>query len=173
MKTLADLKRDAKSGTLEAKMMVRCGSTDIPEWLSGWRKIVDSNSVAIFVLRNDGRKSELPLKKASLVEYHGDSLTVYNSGLRDLTEQEQRVMNGWKQIAGTDEYKERAKNDVYTDGSSTYYQEKLYFENAGFGYLMGCKEERGMRLDYATGKVFDDKVKGSVSMRYEIRKIAQ
>ena len=103
MKTLADLKRDAKSGTLEAKMIVRCGSTDIPEQLSGWRKIIDSNSVAIFVLRHDGKKSELPLKKSSLVEYDGDSLTVYSAGLRDLTEQEQRVMDGWKQIASTEE----------------------------------------------------------------------
>ena len=172
MKTLADLKRDAKSGTLESRMILRCGSTDIPEQLQGWRRIVDSNSVAIFVLRHDGRKSELPLKKASLVEYDGSTLTVFSAGLRDLTEQEKRVMDGWKRIASTDEYKERAINDAYTDGSSTYYQEKWYFENAGFGYLMGCKEERGMRRDFATGKIFDDKVKGEVVMRYEIRKVA-
>ena len=48
-----------------------------------------------------------------------------------------------------------------------------YFENAGFGYLMGFNEERGMRRDFATGKIIDDRIKGDVVMRYEIRKGAQ
>lgn len=173
MKTLADLKREAKSGTLEARMILRCGSTDIPESLQGWRKITGCNSVAIFILRNDGKKSDLPLKKASLVEYDGQTLTTYAAGLRDLTEEEQRVMDGWKKISSTEEFKERAINDAYTDGSSTYYQEKWYFENAGFGYLMGFNEERGMRRDFATGKIIDDRIKGDVVMRYEIRNGAQ
>ncbi len=172
MKTLADLKRDANSGVFEARMTIRCGSNNIPEQLQGWRKIVGSNSVAIFVLRNDGRKSELPLEKASLVEYDGSTLTVFNAGLRDLTEEEQRVVDGWRRIANTEEYKERAINDVYTDGSSTYYQEKWYFEDAGFGYLFGHKKERGMIRDFGTGKVRDDRIKGTICMRYEIRKVA-
>ena len=95
-------------------MILRCGSTDIPESLQGWRKITGCNSVAIFILRNDGKKSDLPLKKASLVEYDGQTLTTYAAGLRDLTEEEQRVMDGWKKISSTEEFKERAINDAYT-----------------------------------------------------------
>lgn len=47
MKTLAQLKRDAKAGTIEARMTYRFGE-GIPERLRGWRRIVNSNSVAIF-----------------------------------------------------------------------------------------------------------------------------
>lgn len=169
--TLADLKRDAKSGTLEAKMTVRCGTTDIPERLRGWRKIVDSNSVAIFILRQDGCKSELRLERSSLVEYDGETLIVYNAGYRSLNSLERRLMNEWNKKSGTPEFKHREEVDALTYCSSTYWSKVAYFRNAGMEYLMGCKKERGMKYDFATGTVQDDRIKGAVDMRYEIRKI--
>lgn len=173
MKTLADLKRDAKSGTLEGRFTYHSMWLEgLPERLQGWRKLVDCNSVAVFFLNKDGKKSELRIGKASLVEYDGETLTVYNAGYRDLNADEQRVLDEWAKIAGTDEYKERAHIDAQTDGSSTYYQKLRFFKNAGYEYLMGLEEQRGMKFDWNTGKVRDDKVKGSVCMRYELRKVA-
>ncbi len=173
MKTLADLKRDAKSGTLEGRIVFHSMWQDgLPERLQGWRRMVDSNSVAIFFRNADGRKSELRLEKSSLVEYDGNSLTVYFAGYRDLNDAEQRVMDGWKKIASTPEFREQAHIDAYTDGSSTYYSERFYFRKAGMEYLMGLERQGGLKYDTYLGKVQDDRIKGEVGMRYEIRKVA-
>lgn len=160
MKTLADLKRDAKSGTLEGKLAFHSMWQDgLPERLQGWRRLIDSNSVAIFFLTADGRKSELRLEKASLVEYDGTSLTVYFAGHRDLNEAERKVMSEWNK-------KEQA------DSSLTYWSKLSHFKAAGMEYLMGDDKYGGLKYDSYLKKVRDDSIKGEVGMRYEIRKAA-
>lgn len=53
MKTLANLKRDAKSGTLEGRIVFHSMWQDgLPERLQGWRRLVDSNSVAIYCIQH-------------------------------------------------------------------------------------------------------------------------
>ena len=171
MKTLADLKRDAMTGLYEGRMLIRCGSADdIPERLQGWRKIQGANSKAIFFLRDDGNLSELRIEKSSLVEYDGNYLTVYRAGYRDLNNEEKKVMDGWKAYSGTPDFKAQAEADVYTDGSSTYWSEVAYFKKAGKEYLMGHEKQGGLKYDYRTGRVQDDKIKGEVDIKYEIRK---
>lgn len=173
MKTLADLKRDAKSGTLEGRFTYHSMWQDgLPERLQGWRRIVDSNSVAIFFLTADGRKSELRLEKSSLVEYDGSSLTVYFAGYRDLNEAERRVMDEWNRISSTPDFKAREEADALTDGSSTYWSKVAYFRKAGMEYLMGNEKQHGLKYDWNLMKVRDDSIKGEVGMRYEIRKVA-
>lgn len=173
MKTLADLKREAKSGTLEGKFIHHSQfGENLPMRLQGWRKLVDSNSVAIFFLTSDGKKSELRLDKASLVEYDGKTLTVFNAGYRDLTEEEQGVMNAWKEKSSTPQFKAQEEADALTDGSSTYWAKVAHFSKAGREYLMGFTKQRGMKYDFNTGKVHDDKIKGAVCMQYKIRKAA-
>lgn len=172
MKTLADLKRDAKTGTLEGKFTFHSMWQDgLPERLQGWRRLVDSNSVAIFFQNADGKKSELRLEKSTLVEYDGNSLTVYFAGYRDLNEAERRVMEEWNRIANTPDFKERGRVDALTDGSSTYYEKVSYFRKAGMEYLMGLEKQRGLKYDNYLMKVQDDSIKGEVGMRYEIRKV--
>lgn len=173
MKTLADLKRDAKSGQYEVKMIVRCGSTEIPEVLSGWRKMVDSNSVAVFVKANDGRKSELRLGKASLVEYDGETLTIYNAGYRDYTDEEKKVMQKWAIYSSRPQFKAQAEADVYSDGSSTYWSEVAFFAREGMEYLIGTEWKRGMRADRQRNQVQDERIKGTVQMQYKVRKLQQ
>ena len=173
MKTLADLKRDAKSGTLEGRIDFHSMWQDgLPERLQGWRRLVDSNSVAIFFQNADGKKSELRLEKSSLVEYDENSLTVYFAGYRDLNDAERRVMDGWRRITSTPEFKERGRVDALTDGSSTYYEKVAYFRKAGMEYLMGLERQRGLKYDNYLMKVQDDSIKGEVGMRYEIRRVA-
>lgn len=172
MKTLAELKREAKSGTLEGRMIIRGGSDNIPDKLKDWRKIVGSNSVSIFFQMSDGSVSELGLPKASLVEYDGQTLTVYNAGFRDLTVDEQRVMDGWNEKSSTPEFKAQAEVDALTDGSSTYWAEVAYFRKVGYEYLRGTTEQRGLMYDSIQKQVRDAKIKGTVCMRYEIRKVA-
>ena len=165
--TLAQLKRDAKSGTLKAEMVYRYGEA-IPERLTGVRDIIGANSVAIFFKNKDGNKSELRIKKAALVEYEKDRITLYSAGKRPLNAAEKAVMDEWQQITETDDYKKRSYNDAMTDGSSTYYQEKRFFCEKGYGYLMGLDYEKGCKYDFYTHMVIDESIKGEKEIEYRI-----
>lgn len=170
MKTLTDLKKDAKSGGYEARMVVRCGDKNIPDRLSGWRRIVAANTKSIFFEATDGRISELPLTKATLTEYDGERLAIYDAGFRELDEEERLVMDKWSEYANNPQFKERQEADVLTDGSSTYWSEVAFFSKAGKEYLLGNKWQRGLKYDWNRKQVQDERIKGSLSMLYEIRK---
>ena len=170
MKTLADLKRDAKSGKLFGIMVVRCGTTDIPERLAAKRQITDANSVAIFFKMQNGVKSELRIDRASLLEYTEESLTIYNEGFRDLNAQEQAIMNEWKEIANRIENIKQYEIDMLTDGSQMFYKKKVFFHNKGYSYLTGFDEEKGLKYDYSTQKIRDKSIKGAISMQYRLIK---
>ena len=167
MKSLAELKREAKTGKLYGEMVYWFGDV-IPERLQGKRQIVDSNTVAIFFLTKDGRKSELRFDAASLVEYDGDTLTIYDAGLRELNADEQKIMNEWEAIASTEEYKHQAEIDAYTDGSSTFWQKKAFFENRDHAYMLGYETQRGKRYIYGEQKIRDNAIKGKMLMQYAI-----
>lgn len=168
MKTLSDLKRDAKSGKLFGEMVVRCGTNDIPERLKGKRQIFDANSVAIFFKTHDGKKSELRIERASLLEYTEDTLTIYNEGFRDLNSDEKAIMNEWKEIANTPESIRQREIDLLTDGSQMFYKEKAFFHNKGYLYLMGFDEEKGLKYDFNTKQIRDKNIKGTISMQYKL-----
>lgn len=168
MKTLADLKRDAKSGKLYGEMIRRNGSTEIIERLRGKRKIVDSNSVGITFLNADGKKSELRIESASLVEYNGDTLIIYRPGKRELNDQEKAVMQKWQAIADTDKHQEQSRIDALSDGSQTYYQKKRFFTESGYEYLLGFDTKCGKKYEYSTQMVIDNRVKGDPDMVYKI-----
>ena len=168
MKTLSDLKRDAKSGKLYGEMVVRCGTSDIPDRLKGKRQIIDANTVAIFFLNNEGKKSELRIDRASLLEYTEDALTIYNEGFRDLNSDEKAIMNEWKEIANTPENIKQYEIDALTDGSTMFYKKKSFFHNKGYLYLMGFDEEKGLKYDFNTQKIRDKNIKGTISMQYKL-----
>lgn len=167
MKSFAQLKRDAKSKTMQAEMTYRYG-TDIPARLAGRRDLVGARTNAIIFRGSDGQDSELMVQAASLIAYDEDTLTVYAAGFRELNEGERAVLQGWKQVTDSEDYQHRVEIDCLTDGSSTYYQEKAYFMKAGYLYLMGCEKQHGYRYHPETGKVEDDKIKGSVILIYKL-----
>jgi hypothetical protein len=164
MKTLAELKRDAKSGKLFAEMTVFCGGDEIPERLRGVRQIVDSNSVGIFFLNANGKKSELRIPSASLIEYTGESIILYGAGLRELTSEENATFDKWETMRD----RKREEIDALTDGSGEYFREKRFFESSKMEHLLGNHTVRGMKYDHNTKKVYDNKVKGMVDNVYKI-----
>lgn len=103
MKTLADFKRDAASGKIKLEMVERFGKTgeEIPERCRGIRTIQSVNTVKIVLETADGLTSSLAFPPAKLIEYDGKSLTIYESGERDLTEQERKVLADWQKIEET------------------------------------------------------------------------
>lgn len=170
MKTIAQLKRDAKSGEYKGRMIIRNGNYNIPERLNGWRKIVDSNTKSIFFLNNEGKKSELQLPKATLVEYTDNLLTIYNPGERELNENEKQVMNEWEKVTQTKEYKEKSLADIHTDSDMTFWKKIGFFRERDMIYLTGTETVRGMKYNAYNGKVIDDNIRGNICMQYEIRR---
>ena len=82
MKTLAEFKRDAATGKMSLELVERFGSTDIIERLQGIRKISKVRTAAVILVNQNGAESELRFDSAKLVDYDGESLTIYNPGKR-------------------------------------------------------------------------------------------
>ena len=114
MKTLADFKRDAASGKIKLELVERYGKTgeEIPERIRGIRTVSRINTVAIFLANENGVESELRFDSAKLVEYDGKSLTIYERGERDLTEQEKKILADWQKIED-DYYKQNPYGNAY------------------------------------------------------------
>ena len=159
MKTLSEFKRDVASGNLWGKIVIRFGSENIPERMTGWRKIAIYNKTNICFINEQGQKSILPLEKASLIEYDGETLTIYSPGLRELTKAEQEAINEWHIIEKS-----------YPEYQSTYYIEQDFFKKKGMPYLAGYEKIKGQKYDFNTGKIQDDRIKGKISLKYEIKK---
>ena len=176
--TLAQLKKDVTTKNLYGTLIERFGETDesqFPERLRGERPITKANSVAIFFRNADGRGSECRLKRASLTEYTGNTLTVYAPGFREPNERERQAMEAWEEVTKTEEYQNRAYVDAMTDGSSTYWQHKKFFQDRGLEYLLGYEESQGCKLDFnrrnqgESAYIRDNSIRGEVELKYSIR----
>jgi hypothetical protein len=167
--TLAELKRLAKQGILEGNLVYRFGDS-IPERLKGFRKIIDANTVGITFLTNDGKKSTLDILSASLVAWDDNSLSVFNPGERELTQDELSVMNQWKEIENTPQHKQQAENDALTDGSTTFWQKRKFFTDKGYEYLHVGNNKKA--YNHNTNKVKDSAVKGDIILKYQLRKVS-
>lgn len=159
-KTLADLKRDAKSGKMFLQLFSRYGKTaeEIPERLQGIRPVVDCNTVAIFLQNRNGEKSEMRLGAASLTDYTGETLTIYNPGKREPNEEEAATLAA--AAAARKEYQE--KNPY----SESYYFMKDYYKKSAFPYLDGFTTAKGKR--YTNGLIIDNSIKGEKILVYNV-----
>ena len=161
MKTLAQFKRDAADGKIKLEMFERYGETgeSIPERCRGIRTVQKVNTVGIMLVTADGLTSELRFDSAKLVEYDGKSLTIYERGERDLTEQEQKILADWQKIE--DEY---YKQNPY---GNAYWKKKDYFKNCPCPWLAGFETVRGKYYNY-NGKVLDNQVRGKAILKYRV-----
>lgn len=176
MKTRTELFREAKDGKITLELVERFGKRDLPPRFTEKRKIGKVQSNGMYLVNSEGEESFLELPRASMMEYDGKELRVYNPGYREMTNQEKAVMEEWNQIQNTDDYKERAKADLYSDGSGTYYQEKQFFMGKGMEHLTG-NMHKGAKLDffkYSNGEtecILDERVKGRVILLYKVGKV--
>ncbi len=117
-----------------------------------------------------GKDSELPIGRASLVEYDGNNLTLYNAGYRDLNDNERKVMNEWQEHCKTKEYKQKENIDKNIDTSMSYWDKLAFLEKRNMEHLMGTDKKCGLIYIARLNKVQDDSLKGDICMKYEIRK---
>ena len=162
-KSLAQLKRDANSGTLSAELVYRFGA-EIPERLKGVRKITGSNSRAIFFQNADGRESECRILSAVLCEYGEDTIRIFRFGSRPLSAEESSALSAWN--VEEEQYKVRNPHWIY--GNGLYWKKKDFFHKRNMDYLLGYEFVNGKKYDYATGNVFDYSVRGDLELEYKI-----
>lgn len=161
IKTLTQLKRDARNGGLFLELVERYGSAEnIRENMKGKREVIGANTVAIFLKNTDGLKSELRFDAASLIEYTDKTLTVYAPGERDLTAEEESFLAEWARIE-----REYIEQNPYSD---TYWKKKFHFEKSPFQYLNGWDKVCGKRFDGNSRKVIDNSTKGQAILRYNV-----
>ena len=161
MKTLTELKRDAASGKLKLELVERFGKTgeSIPERLRGIRSAVGVNTVAIKLQNGNGEVSELRLPRSSLVSYDGKTLTVYQPGLRAVTDGEREVLRGAEAV--------KACYEQQYPGSDPYYKLVRYYAESPCPWMRPYGDEKqGKRYDAQKDKVLDRSVKGEVALRY-------
>ena len=104
-------------------------------------------------------ESELRFDSAKLVEYDGKSLTIYERGERDLTEQEKKILADWQKIE--DDYYQRNPH------GDAYWKKKDYFKNCPCPWLAGYETVRGKYYKY-NGKVLDNQVRGNAILKYNV-----
>ena len=169
MKTLADLKRDLQIGT-SIQMINFNNREEIPERLQGTRYVVKvkSNGIELNKDKEATKGSFLDYPKATLCDYTGDTLTIYDAGYRELTAHEQSIMDNVP--SKRKENAEAVYNELMTDGSGFYWKDKAYYRDNEAEYLAGHEEVRGLRYDYNEKKIRDNSIKGEVSLVYKIIK---
>lgn len=176
LKSRTQLFRDLKDKSIALELIERFGNSDIPMVMRGVRKVGKVNTVGCQLISSSGRESYLEIPRSSLVDYSDDELIIYTPGYREPTEEEEEVMNEWSKIADSDDYKERAKIDLLTDGSSTYYQEKKFFTDKNMLYLM-MKDKNGKGIEFAKRNngdkewLADPAVKGEKILVYKVHEI--
>lgn len=171
MKTFKDLMNDVKSETFRLRRIERFGEKEICEPA----KVIKVQTRNIQIASEDGTNRRwIDFPNASLVEYDGKTLTIYEAGLRDFNDEEKKVWDEWKEIENRPENVKQAYEDSYTDGTTMFYKEKYFFEDKGFKYLLCYADHKGKWYDtnesrgMEYGKIRDSKIKGDVILKYEI-----
>lgn len=165
MYTLAQFKRELQNGEIKGLELIERRGEPLKDTCVVPIYKVHSNS---FTLNRDGVESWVWFPPASLFEYDGEYMRMYSSGTRELNDLEKQVMLNWQRIENSPEYEERTRVDMLTDGSSTYYQKKRYFENSPCPYLFS--EQNNKRYDPVKKVVYDPKVKGICALCYRVYK---
>lgn len=157
MKTLADLKRKLTPGT-KVILKTRFGTK-----INQKREVIHQQSNCIIFKTSEGKKSWLNYPKASLLEFTTNDFRIYGKGKRPLTPPEKAIKEGYEKIRD----KKQEERDLLSDGSTSYWQKLRYFQNHNAEYLISNKSQRGMKFDYNSGLVWDEKIKGNIDLEYK------
>lgn len=158
MKTLSDLKRDLTPG-LKLILKHRNGKEINEE-----RTVIRTDTAKIEFMRSYGLPIVCEWPKASLLDYDGKTIKIFDAGLRELTDEEKKI----RENEPKDE--EQSRIDIISDGSVMFYRRKAYYHGLGKDYLRGHEQQKGLYLTFIDKKpmIRDDSIKGAVSLVYEI-----
>lgn len=158
MNTLAELKRKLQP---EVKLILieRFGKKiENPQP----RSVIKVQGNAIVIEKVPGAKngSWLYWPPGSLIEITDRGFKIFEAGDRDLTPEEKAIRENEPRDPKQEEI------DALSDGSIMFWRQKRYYKEKNALHLFGTETVRGMRYNYNTGKVRDNRVKGKVSLEY-------
>lgn len=160
--TLAELKRNAKQGNMVLELTERFGKTGdaIPEMMRGKRKVVGANSDGVNLLNHDGQVSKIHINSASLVEYDGETLMIYEAGIRDLNEEEQKILDESRKV----------QEDYYEQNpyGNAFWKLQEFFSRSTCPYMSGMEKKCGKRYLSHCSKVMDNAVRGPMILKYRV-----
>lgn len=161
MATLAQLKRDANSGKMSLLLFWRYGATgdDLPDRLRGRRKVLRANSVGL-VIWSGAEETMLYIENAKLIDYDGETLTVYRPAYRDPTAEERFVLNTWNTME-TEYFQKNPFGDSYG-------KRKAYFASSPCPWMDGITKKCGKSYVSHKDKVLDHSIRGEVALRYQV-----
>ncbi len=170
MKTKADFMKDAKSGNIKLRLIGGENYSWIkekrPQNLAP-RTVVKAQTNAIYLegQENGGKGSYLSIPAASLMEYDGETVSLYDPGTRDMTPEE--LANARAAEA------ERARWESENPYSDSFWHMKDFYRNCstpwiyfGSGKVKG--KTAGQGKDY--GRIVDDSIKGRMVLQYAVER---
>lgn len=161
--SLSELKRKLQKGTA-IKMTFNSLSGHSAK-LNKIRYVVKVSTTGVYLNENKDeiKGSFLEFPKSSLLEMNEKGFKIFITGKRDLTEEEQNILNN--EPSRRKENEEKCKIDLLTDGSQMFYKDKYYHKEHDSLWKYG--KVKGLRYDYNENKMFDDNIKGDLSLEYE------
>ena len=168
MKTFADFKRDAAKGNMSLELIDWYGKTDeeIPKRIRGARRVVKCTQSSLILQGSE--ESRLNYLRSSLLDYDGETLTIYTSGRRSLNEQEQRIVWEWQNLEA--DYKLSGKSD-----EAVYRLRKEYYRNSECPWLFSDSFVKGKLTEHDGNvpMIRDKDLRGGMTMRYKVHFIAE
>ena len=154
--------RRAGAGNMSLELIEWYGKTGdgIPERLRGVRKVVRKNSRFVVLRNTDGSELSLELFASALMQCDGKILTVYAPLQRDLTLEEQNVLEGWREREA-----KYYQDNPYGDA---FWQMKSYFKNSPCPWMSGFEVIKGQRYLSHNNKVLDRHFKGPEILKYKV-----
>lgn len=177
--TLNEFKRKAEETPLALELLWRFGKTsDFEPWLQGARRIMAVRSYGFDLevhstegLRDPEQKtSQLRVERSALFELDGDVLSIYCSGCRPATEDEQEAMDGWdRKAAESPDVSHWSMVKHFRSFVSTTGRQNVRRRKGGKGYEYLIQDRR-RKIDPATGRelVFDKNVRGELVLQYRV-----
>jgi len=101
-------------------------------------------------------------QRSNLCVMEGNTLSIYLEGERDLTPEEKAIMDNEPKDEKQDNI------DMITDGSTMFWRRKYYYKEHNADYLFVGEKQRGMRRNCNNNKIWDERVRGELSLKYEV-----
>lgn len=177
--TLNEFKRKAEEKPVALELLWRFGQTSgFAPWLQGARRIAAVRSYGFDLELNtteglndpNQTTSQLRVERSALFELEGDILSIYSSGCRPATEDEQEVLDGWAKM--------QTENPDVSRWAMTKYFRSFVSANGrqnarrhkggkGYEYLI---EDRRRKIDPGTGRelIFNKNVRGELALQYRV-----
>ena len=163
IQNLSELKRKLIVGTPIKSIYNRLGNKNV----GIQRYVIKTQGNGVYLSENKESKkgSFLEFPKASLIEFTENGFKIFESGVRDLTKEEQEC------IDNEPKDEEQENIDLMSDTNVMFYKRQLYYKNSKFPYLgSSTKAIRGKYFLVGERKIRDDNIKGELSIEYEITK---